>query len=54
MKAPPCILNDNRTASEKTQDALRSMADPKPAERVDTNPTRCVTNVYEGGVQGKF
>jgi len=42
------------TPIERTQEALRNIASPPQPERVTTQPTRCVTNIYSGGLQGKF
>ena len=53
-KPPPSLLNQPSTPSERTREALRSIADPQPEDRLATQPTRTVTNIYSVGVQGKF
>jgi hypothetical protein len=52
----PSLLNQPSTPTERTQEALRSIAvaPPKPEDRLTTTPTRVVTNIYSVGIQGKF
>jgi hypothetical protein len=55
-KPPPSLLNQPSTPSKRTREALRNIAvaPPKPEDRLTTNPTRVVTNIYSVGIQGKF
>jgi hypothetical protein len=55
-KPPPSLLNQPSTLSERTREALRSIAvkPPQPEDRLSTQPTRTVTNIYSVGIQGKF
>jgi len=53
-KPPPSLLNQPSTPTERTREALRSIAEPQPEDRLSTQPTRTVTNIYSGGIQGKF
>jgi hypothetical protein len=55
-KPVPCLLNQPNTPTERTREALRNVAvaPPKPEDRLTTQPTRTVTNIYSVGVQGKF
>jgi len=55
-KPPPSLLNQPSTPTERTREALRSIAvkPPQPEDRLATQPTRTVTNIYSVGLQGKF
>jgi hypothetical protein len=53
----PSLINEPvLSQADKTRAALQnisSQAQPQP-ERVTTQPTRCTTNIYSVGLQGKF
>jgi hypothetical protein len=54
-KPPPSLLNQPSTPSERTREALRSIAvtPPQPEDRLTSQPTRTVTNIYSVGIQGR-
>jgi hypothetical protein len=48
------VNQPNSTPAERTREALQSLAEPQPENRLTTQPTRTVTNIYSVGIQGKF